>query len=124
VRGYALSVAASLVVLALELAVVDALQQDRWNDFFDVLSVVLVLGAVPAAILGAAGTSLVHVLTRWTTVQVWHVAAAAGAGLAAGLVLYGDDLGVPLLLASATGVGRLSVVPLTRRDRTPARPST
>ena len=115
-RGYALSVVVSLAVLAVELAVVDALQQGRWNDFFDVLPVVLVFGAVPAAVLGTLGTCLVHVLTRRTATQAWHVAAAALVGSAAGLTMYGDDLQVPLLLGLATGIGRLSVSPLATRS--------
>jgi hypothetical protein len=116
VRGYALSVVVSLVVLAVELAVVDALQQGRWNDFFDVLLVVLVVGAVPAAVLGTLGTCFVHVLTRRTATQAWHVAAAALVGSVAGLTMYGDDLEVPLLLGLATGIGRLSVSPFAVRS--------
>jgi hypothetical protein len=117
VPGYALSVAVSLVVLAGVVAVVDAVQMNTWHGVPTVFAVVLLFGLIPAAVLGAPGTALVHLLTRRTAGQGWHVAAAALVGLLAGFVVFGREWTFPLLLAVATGAGRLSVVPLARTPR-------
>ena len=117
VGGYALSVAVSLVVLAVAVAVVDAVQTGTWDGVPTVVAVVLLFGLVPAVVLGVLGTALVHLLTRRTAAQGWHVAAAALVGLVAGSAVFGREWTFPLLLALATGVGRLSVVPLARTPR-------
>lgn len=109
--GYALAIAVSLVAFALEVAAVDALQSGVLHDFLDVVIVVIIFGAIPAAILGSVGAAAVHLLTWRTTSQGWAVGGAAIAGLVAGLLVYRDDLVPALLLALAAAVGRLAVVP-------------
>lgn len=117
--GYGLAVAVSLVILALELATVDAIETGVLHDFLDVVVVVIIFGAVPAAIIGSVGVLAVHLLTRWTTSQLWAVSVAAAAGFVAGLLVYRDDLGPVLMLALATGIGRAAVVPLVTERRAP-----
>lgn len=109
--GYVLAVALSLIIFAVELAIADALQQGTLDNFLAVAIVVTVFGAVPAAVIGGLGACIVHLLTRRSASQGWAIAAAALAGLAAGLLIYRDELYPALMLGIATGVGRLAVVP-------------
>jgi hypothetical protein len=110
--GYALAIAVSLVTFALEVAVVDAWESGALHDFPDVVLVVIVFGAIPAAVIGSVGAFAVHLLTWRTTSQGWAVGGAAIAGLVAGLLVYRDEFRPALLLALAAGVGRLTVVRL------------
>jgi hypothetical protein len=108
--GYALAIAVSLVAFALELAVVDAWETGVLDDFLDVVIIVILFGAIPAAVIGSVGAFAVHLLTWRTTSQAWAVGGATIAGLVAGLLVYQEDFGPALLLALAAGVGRLAVV--------------
>ena len=119
VCGYALAVGLSLIVFAVEISIADALQQGTWDNLLAVLVVVIIFGSVPAAVIGGSGACIVHLLTRRTASQGWAVAAAALAGLLAGLLVYRDEIFPPLLLGIATGVGRLAVVPLATSRRRP-----
>jgi hypothetical protein len=110
--GYGLAIAVSLVTFALEVAVVDAWRTGALHDFVDVVIVVILFGAIPAAVIGSVGALAVHLLTWRTTSQGWAVGGATIAGLVAGLLVYRDDVGPALLLAVAAGVGRLAVVRL------------
>lgn len=50
VGGYVLAVGVSLITLALEISVVDAVQQGTAHDVVDVVVAVVLFGAVPAAV--------------------------------------------------------------------------
>jgi uncharacterized membrane protein len=119
VWGYALAVGLSLIIFAVEISISDALQQGTLSDFLAVLVVVVIFGALPAAIIGGAGACIVHLLTRRTASQGWAVAVAALAGLVAGLLVYRDEIFPALLLGIATGAGRLAVVPWATHRRRP-----
>lgn len=109
--GYALAVLVSLVVLALEISIADALEQGSTTDMVAV--VVLLFGALPAAVLGSLGACLVHLLTRRHPSAGRSAGWAGAVGLVLGLVIYrGHDLEAALMLAVATAVGRLAIVPL------------
>ena len=121
VCGYALAVGLSLIIFAVEISISDALQQGTLDNFLAVVVVVIIFGAVPAAIIGGSGACIVHLLTRKTASQGWAVAAAAVAGVLAGLLVYRDEIFPPLLLGIATGAARLAVVSsATDRRRPPA----
>ena len=117
VWGYVLAVALSLVIFAVEISVSDAVQQGTLDNFLAVVIVVTLFGAVPAAVIGGIGACIVHLLTRRSASQGWAIAAAALAGLAAGLPIYRDELYPALMLGIAAGVGRLAVVPLAINRR-------
>lgn len=117
VGGYALSVAVSLVVFAGELAAADGVPGFVWSEFRSSLVAVILVGAVPAALLGTVGALIVHGLTWRTNAQRWHVAAAALVGLVAGGMVSGGSLAWGVALGTATALGRLAVVPLARRSR-------
>ena len=119
VWGYALAVGLSLIIFAVEISISDALQQGTLSDFLAVLVVVVIFGALPAAVIGGAGACIVHLLTRRTASQGWAVAVAALAGLVAGLLVYRDEILPALLLGIATGAGRLAVVPWATHRRRP-----
>jgi uncharacterized membrane protein len=120
VLGYALAVGLSLIIFAVEISISDALQQGTLNNVLAVVVVIIVFGAVPAAIIGGAGACIVHLLTRRAASQGWALAGAALAGLVAGLLVYRDEILPAMLLSIATGAGRLAVVPwATHRRRTP-----
>ena len=119
VWGYALAVGLSLIIFAVEISISDALQQGTLDNVLAVVVVVIIFGAVPAAIIGSSGACIVHLLTRRTASQGWAIAVAALAGLLAGLLVYRDEISPALLLGIATGAGRLAVVPLATDRRRP-----
>jgi uncharacterized membrane protein len=102
------------------LAVVDAVETGVLHDFFDVFIVVIIFGAIPAAVIGSVGAFAAHLLTWRTTSQAWAVGGAAAVGLVAGLLVYREDFGPAMLLALAAGVGRLAVVPRATARRSSA----
>ncbi|VXC29223.1 conserved membrane hypothetical protein [Nocardioides sp. AX2bis] len=110
--GYALAIAVSLVIFAFGLAAVDAWEAGNLRDFPDIVFVVVLFGAIPAAVVGAVGALVVHLLTWRATSQSWGVGGATVAGLVAGYLLYGDEVGPVLVLSLSAGLGRLAVVPL------------
>jgi uncharacterized membrane protein len=111
--GYAAAVAVSLVVLALEISVVDAIEEGTTSNMVTVVVVVLLFGAIPAAVLGSLGACLVHLLTRRHPSTLRAVTLAGATGLAAGLLVYrGSDIRIALMLAVAAAAGRWAVVPL------------
>ncbi|HEX6874020.1 MAG TPA: hypothetical protein VF165_00035 [Nocardioidaceae bacterium] len=113
--GYVLAVGVSLITLALEISVVDAVQQGTAHDVVDVVVAVVLFGAVPAAVIGSVGAVIVHFVTREASSQWPAVVLAAALGLVAGLIVWSGDFGVAVLLVTATGVGRLAVLPCARR---------
>jgi len=118
VRGYALALIVSLLTLAVEIAVVDALEQGTAHDFVDVVIVVVLFGAVPAAAIGSIGAFVVHFVTRGASSQWPAVMLASAVGLVAGLIVWRGDFGVAVLLGVAAAVGRLAVVPCARHRAT------
>ncbi|WP_310526609.1 hypothetical protein [Nocardioides sp.] len=105
----------SLLTLAVEIGVVDALEQGTAHDFVDVVIVVVLFGAVPAAAIGSIGALVVHFVTRGASSQWPAVMLAAVVGLVVGLIVWRGDVGVAALLGVAAAVGRLAVVPYARR---------
>lgn len=115
VRGYVLALVVSLLTLAVEIGVVDALEQGTAHDFVDVVIVVVLFGAVPAAAIGSIGAFVVHFVTRGASSQWPAVVLASAVGLVAGLIVWRGDFGVAFLLGVAAAVGRLVVAPCARR---------
>lgn len=115
VCGYALAVAVSLVVFAALLAAPDGTPGFAWSDFARTFLLVVLVGALPAAIIGAVGSLIVHCATWCTAAQRWHVLAAAVVGLVAGGISSGGSLMWGVALGVATGVGRVAVIPLAMR---------
>jgi hypothetical protein len=115
VRGYALAVAVSLTVFGVQLAAADGTPGFVWSEFASRLTSVILVGALPAALIGVVGALIVHGLTWRTSAQRWHVLAAAVVGLVAGGIVSGGSLSWSVALGVATGVGRLAVVPLAVR---------
>ncbi|GAA2146087.1 hypothetical protein GCM10009844_21710 [Nocardioides koreensis] len=113
-RGYVLALAVSLTTLAVEIGVVDALQQGTADDFVDVVVVVMVFGVVPTAVIGSVGAFVVHLATRKATSQWPAVVLAAALGLVAGPIIWWGEFEVAVLLGVAAAVGRLAAVPCAR----------
>ena len=118
VAGYALAVLVSVVVVVVAIGVLEGGEPTLAADLRTGLGLVGLVGALglPFAV---PGVLVVHLCCRRVPEQWVHVVAAGFAGLVAGLVL--DVLAVwaeaPLVLATATAVGRWSVVPLVLRRR-------
>lgn len=113
-RGYVLAVSVALVLFASELGFAFAMGgvPDYWQLFFTVVLV----GAGPAAIVGAIGAVVLELsVGRWRP-QWPAVLLSAALGWAVGALLF-FNLGAGLLLAIPTGLGRLVVVPLVVRRR-------
>lgn len=104
----------SLLTLAVEIGVVDALEQGTAHDFVDVVFAVVLFGAVPAAVIGSIGALVVHFVTRGATSHWPAVMSAAAVGLIAGLIVWQGDFGVAVLLGVAAAAGRSAVVPCAR----------
>ncbi|GAB7003028.1 hypothetical protein JCM18899A_04990 [Nocardioides sp. AN3] len=113
--GYVLSIAISLVVFAAELAPADGVPGFRWSESASTFMALILVGALPAALLGTVGAVAVHGMTWRTTAQRWHVLAAAVVGLVAGGIVSGGSAWWGMALGVATGAGRLAVVPLVMR---------
>lgn len=108
VGGYALAILIALVTLALGIALVDGLVNGTGDFSWGVVVVVVVVGVIPAAVIGSLGAVIVHFTTRGVAGQGWHVLAAASAGVVAG-ALVSRDFSLALLLGVGTGLGRLAV---------------
>lgn len=117
-RGYAWALVVSLLTLAVEIGVADAVEQGSAHDFLDVVLVVVLFGAVPAAVIGSIGAFVVHLVTRGASSQWPAVGVAAALGLVAGLIVWRGDVEIAVLLGVAAAAGRLAVVPRARRRRT------
>lgn len=113
-RGYVLAVFVALVIFASELAFAFAVGgvPDYWQIFWTVVLV----GAGPAALVGAIGALVLELsVGRWRP-QWPAVLLSAALGWAVGALLF-FNLGSGLLLAIPAGLGRLVVVPLVVRRR-------
>jgi hypothetical protein len=128
VAGYAVAVAASLLVLGFEIGVVSVFSSDNGAQVLSpadvvggvlgLMVMVVLFGAIPAAVIGLFGVLLVHLLTLGIRWQAWHVLVAGLTGLGATLVVSGM---LPLwMLPVATMAGRAAVIPFAskRRSRT------
>ncbi|WP_162598614.1 hypothetical protein [Nocardioides gilvus] len=108
VSGYALAILVALSVFALGLLPVEALFNGTWEFHWSAVLAIMVIGAIPAALIGVPGAAIVHFTTRGVAAQRWHVLAATVAGVVAGALVY-QDLPIALLLGLGTGLGRLAV---------------
>jgi hypothetical protein len=123
--GYAVAVAVSLLVLGVEIGVVTVFSSNNGAQVLGPVDVVLgvlgltlmvvLFGAIPAALIGLFGVLLVHLFTLGIRWQVWHVLVAGLAGLGVTLVVFSM---VPLwMLPLATMAGRSAVIPLASKRR-------
>ena len=76
----------------------------------------LIVGAIPAAVLGGFGVLVVHGTTLHARSQIWHVLAAGLVGLAMALALtFGSVPALWWIAPVATMSGRAAVIPMVRR---------
>ena len=123
VVGYVVAVAVTLVTLALEMALAAVFSSDgRGNvmlGFVGFVLLVVLVGAIPAAIIGAVGVFAVHVITLGARAQVWHVLAAGVVGYGMAWALLLSDWPTPLwwIAPLATMIGRAAVIPMALKRR-------
>lgn len=118
VLGYLVAIGVSLVAFGWFAGVDAALEDGRWSDVGGEVFPIVVFGAIPAAVIGTLGATLVHVLCLRARRQVWHVLCAGLVGFAAGYLIFpGLGVGTPLALGCATALGRLAVVPFVVHRR-------
>lgn len=116
--GYLVAIVVSLVAFGWFAGVDGALKDGRWSDVGGQVFPIVVFGALPAAVIGTLGATLVHVLCVRARRQVWHVLCAGLVGFGAGYLLFpGLGVGTPLALGCATALGRLAVVPFVVHRR-------
>ena len=139
--GYVFAVAVSLVTLAVGLALRSVFTGDDQGaaalnpvgllvGFVGTVLLVVLVGAIPAAVIGAIGVLAVHVATLGARSQLWHVLAAGAVGYLTGWVLFLGDWPTPMwwIAPVATMTGRAAVIPraLERRaglDHAAAKPA-
>ena len=122
VVGYVVAVGVTLVTLALELALAAVFTSGQGNlmlGFVGFVLLVVLVGAIPAAIIGAVGVFAVHVITLGARAQVWHVLASGVVGYGMAWAFLLSDWPTPLwwIAPLATMVGRAAVIPMALKRR-------
>ena len=110
-----MAILVSLLALAIELGVRDALLQGSMHEIAVLVFVVILYGAVPAAVIGSIGALVVHFVTRGASSQWPAVTLASAVGLVAGLIVGWGNYEWAILLGVAAAAGRLAVIPCARR---------
>lgn len=118
VLGYSIAIFASLFTFAVWIAVAD--HQNRFgvglDSYLSDVWAVVVLGLIPAAILGATGALFVDWIAGSWRRQWPSVILAGFAGGCAAFLLTRDSL-LLLPLSGSTAIGRLAIVPYVWRRR-------
>lgn len=115
--GYAIAVAISLLILAVEIGASAAFDGSGAAGAVEVSMLVMSVGLVPAALIGTVGSLIVHLVTGRRRSQWWSVALAAALGFPVGFIFFQSVFPGGIALALATAIGRAAVVPHVARVR-------
>lgn len=105
----------SLVTFALEVGLIDRIEEGANNYAVPGMILILIFGFVPAAVIGSIGAVVVHFVTRRASSQWPAVLVATIVGFLSLIVMSGGDsrgLGLSALVGVGAGVGRWAVVPI------------